>query len=399
MKEKINIIQFLPYFPPHKWGLETHAQERWFWREKKWYGDVINVVFDLWYFPSPPKKGERGGSDNLILIPAVEIIPTFPIPKFRKKEFRKILSELKNVISSDITCEKSKWIVVTRTRFFTSSFLWWIFAKRNKAKRVHIEHGSDYVKLSSKFKNKVAYLYDKTLSKRIFKKANILVWVSNACKDFIQKTMKINRKVNVIYRWLDFLKKSDELKKIQVENLHKKFWWKIILWYVGRLYQRKNVESLIYAYNNISRKNKNIQLIIVWDWEDLERLKKIKHNGSVYFTWWVSKYQAINLQKQFDIHIHSSNPWWWLATTLLQAMALWLFIVATPYEWAKEVIKDWVNGILLKSDTIEEIEKWIKKALENFESKREEYKIQNQKIINEKINWENNIEKYYNLLK
>jgi len=51
---KINIIQFLPYFPPHKWGLETVAEELAYHYVKAWYGEVINVTFDgrvsSWYF-------------------------------------------------------------------------------------------------------------------------------------------------------------------------------------------------------------------------------------------------------------------------------------------------------------------------------------------------------------
>jgi len=47
MSQKINIVQFLPYFPPHKGGLETHAQERAKWRVKKWYGKVINITSNI----------------------------------------------------------------------------------------------------------------------------------------------------------------------------------------------------------------------------------------------------------------------------------------------------------------------------------------------------------------
>jgi glycosyltransferase involved in cell wall biosynthesis len=57
---------------------------------------------------------------------------------------------------------------------------------------------------------------------------------------------------------------------------------------------------------------------------------------------------------------------WWFATTLLQAMQLWCFIIATPYEWANEVIENWKNGILLNDDKVETFKNWIIKALENL---------------------------------
>ena len=45
---KINLIQFLPYFPPHKWGLETVAEELWNYYAKNEYGKVLNINFDVW---------------------------------------------------------------------------------------------------------------------------------------------------------------------------------------------------------------------------------------------------------------------------------------------------------------------------------------------------------------
>ena len=38
----INLIQFLPYFPPHKWGLETVAEELWNYYAKNNYWEVLN---------------------------------------------------------------------------------------------------------------------------------------------------------------------------------------------------------------------------------------------------------------------------------------------------------------------------------------------------------------------
>ena len=38
----VNLIQFLPYFPPHKWWLETVAEELSFFYVKNEYGEVFN---------------------------------------------------------------------------------------------------------------------------------------------------------------------------------------------------------------------------------------------------------------------------------------------------------------------------------------------------------------------
>lgn len=404
--KRLNIIQFLPYFPPHKWGLETHAKQFWEKYRENNFWDVINIITDFDQKDKISKENQitfewksiwyiEKWVENLI-VPSFEIISNFPMYKIWSKEYKLIKQYLKT---------KKTDIVITRTRFFLTSLIWWLFARKNNLKWCHIEHGSDYVKLNSKFKSFIAKIYDKIIWKWIFKKADKLVWVSNACKDFVQKEF-INKKVEVIYRWMQFDLKSNE----KVENLKESYPGKIIVWFIWRLYKWKNIDTLIKAYYDLDENIKDkIQIVVVGEWEDFERLNKIdtenklqgelqskrKHPG-VYFTWWKSFQEAINLQKQFDIHFHTSSPGWWLATTLLQAMNLWCFIVSTPYEWAKEVVEDNKNGILLKNDSLKELKKWLIAWINSLD-KKENYSRENKKIIEEQFNWNENIKKYYNL--
>lgn len=381
MTKKINIIQFLPYFPPHKWWVETVWQEIGKYWCKKEYWSFINVVFDVW---QENKSNYELDWYKVHLLPSFDIIANFPFPKFWKKQFWVILKELKELQAD---------FVFTHTRFFLSSFIWWKFATKNSIKWVHIEHGSDYVKLWSKLKSKISYIYDKSIWNWIFKRADKLIAISSACKKFIL-TEFIDREIGVIYRGLDI-----ELnKEIQIENLKNKFDWKIIIWFVWRLLKWKNVDSLVNSYYLLNDNIKDkIQIVIVWDWEELNNLRQLDINNKIYFTWWKSFKEALLLQLQFDIHFHTSSPWWWLATTLLQAMYLWCFIIATPYEWADEVIINWVNWILIENDSVESIKKWIEVWIENI-VKKSEYSEINKKIINEKFDWNRNIEKIYEIL-
>ena len=398
MKEKINILQFTPYFPPHKWGVETVAEEIADYWTKKWYWEVINITFDVWQKSPHPQSlslvGERSIRSynqkwyKVFLIPSFDIIPNFPVPKFWKKDFWRVLKELRSYIS-----ENKNTRVVSHTRFFLSSFIAGIFARKNKLQWIHIEHGSDYVKLSSMLKSKISYIYDKIIWKWIFKRADKILAISEACKKFIIKEF-IVREVEVFYRGVVFSNKLPE-----VENLSEKFTWKKIIGFVGRLLKWKNVESLIIAYNNILKLEKeDIQLIIVWDWEDFNRLVELDKENTIYFTWSKSFEKALAYQQQFDIHIHPSSPWGGLATTLLQAMNYGCYIVATPNEWAKEVIVDWDNWILVKDDSVEEIQKWISEALIHFD-KKIEYSEKNQKIIENNFSWEKNIEVLFDKVK
>lgn len=409
--EKVNIIQFMPYFPPHKWWLETVWQEIWInWKKSDLWG-FLNVITSFEQEDNL-EKNEKIIFENEIIwykkdyiinlvIPSFEIINNFPIYKFWDKKTRFIFKYLKLYLQ-----ENKNIRVITHTRFFLPSLFWWIFARKNNLKWIHIEHWSDYVKLSSKLKTRLSIIYDKIFWKWIFKKADNILAISEACKNFINKEF-IDRDVNVFYRWLDI----PEIIK-EKEDLKEKFPNKIIIWYVWRLYKWKNVESLIKSFYLFDKNIKDkVQIVIVWDWEDFERLKKIdienniqgelqskREYPGVYFTWWQSFYDALSYQKQFDIHIHPSSPGWWLATTLLQAMSFWCFIIATPNEWANEVIEDNKNWILIKNDSIEEIKNAIEKSISELE-KKDDFAKNNLEIIEKNFKWEQNIINLYNLVK
>ncbi|PID87549.1 glycosyltransferase [Candidatus Gracilibacteria bacterium] len=398
MKDKINIIQFLPYYPPHKGGLETVAEDIGIYWEKNNLGNCINIItsfeqeeklekYEKIEFVGEIIGYKKDKVENLV-VPSLEIINNFPIYKIWSKKYKKIAKYLKAKIGK----EKENYRIITHTRFFLTSFLGGKFAIKNKVSWVHIEHGSDYVKLSSKFKSKVAYFYDRIIGKWIFKKVDKLSAISEACKNFILKEFK-NREIDVFYRGLNIPKKI-----IINENLKNKYRDKIIVGYIGRLYKWKNIFSLIEAYYLLGKNiQKKIQIVIVGDGEDYEKLKLQDKKKKIYFTGGKNFKEALAYQKQFDIHIHPSSPGGGLATTLLQAMHFGCFVVATPNEGAKEVIKDGINGILLKDDSVLEIKRGLIDSLENI-NKKEEFGQRNQEIIFEKFVWEKNILELYKFI-
>ncbi|MDD2907169.1 MAG: glycosyltransferase family 4 protein [Candidatus Gracilibacteria bacterium] len=393
---EINIIQFMPYFPPHKGGLETVGQEIGINWKKNNLGNFINIItsFNQELVLEQNEKifykneiiGYKKNDIIHLVIPSFEIINNFPMYKFWDKKTKLIFKYVKENILSETR-------VITHTRFFLTSLFGGIFARKNKIKWIHIEHGSDYVKLSSKLKTNLSIIYDKIFGKWIFKKADNVLAISEACKIFINNEF-VKREVNVFYRGIEI---SDNIKI--TENLKQKFNNKIIIGYIGRLYKWKNVESLIKSFYLLDNEIKEkIQFVIVGDGEDFLRLKRLDINNNIYFTGGKDFSDALSYQKQFDIHIHPSSPGGGLATTLLQAMYFGCFIVATPNEGAKEVIENNKNGILLKNDNFEEINFGIISAINNLDKKQIYSKI-NKEVIEKKFKRENNIINLYNLIK
>ena len=182
-----------------------------------------------------------------------------------------------------------------------------------------------------------------------------------------------------------------------MNSLKKKFPNKIIVGYIWRLYKWKNVDALCEAFSRLPAEIKDkLQLVIIWGGEEYDFLNA-QYSSEIYFTGALSFIESYTLQCDFDIHIHPSSPGGGLATTLLQAMNHGCMIVATPNEWAREVITDEKNGILLTDDSIEEIWKWIQKAYKKIALK-EEYAMKNKEILNEKFNMKKNIKKLYDLI-
>ena len=187
-----NILVFSPYYPPHLGGLENCADELNLYLTKN--GFEVTVLT-----PRLPKDSlEKETKYNAVKIwryPAWEIISNYPIPCFWNKKCREIY---RNVLSG-----KYDW-VFSHTRFFLTSFWAGLYAKKENIRWLHIEHGSDFVKLNSHFKSFLAKLFDWTLGRWILMSANKVMTVSLASAEFCKQLFS-NRKYEVIYRGVELV--------------------------------------------------------------------------------------------------------------------------------------------------------------------------------------------------
>lgn len=189
--QKFKVIQFLPYFPPHKGGVETVAEEWGKYFVKYGYGEVLNVIFSVGQETSDFEYTKNGC--RVVIIPAFDLINNFPFPKFWTSGFWKALRAARD-FNADI--------IQTHTRFFLSSLLGGAFAKWYKKKWVHVEHGSGYVVSDSALVRIFSKISDRTLGWWILKFSNTIVGISAACADFIQCEYG-RTDTKVIYRGLE----------------------------------------------------------------------------------------------------------------------------------------------------------------------------------------------------
>lgn len=386
--EKVNIIQFMPYFPPHKWWLETVWQEIWInWERNNLWG-FLNVITNF-NQENDLEKNEKiifewhiiwYKKDNIIhlVIPSFEIINNFPMYKFWDKKTGLIFNYLK------LSLQENKNIrVITHTRFFLPSLFWWIFARKNNLKWIHIEHWSDYVKLSSKFKSKLSVIYDKIFWKWIFKKADKILAISDACKNFINKEF-IDRDISVFYRWLEIpeiIKEKEDLKEKRDIKL-------VFIW---RLVSLKWVDYLIESYKELNIKN---ELIIIWDWEEKQNLEKLSKWSNINFLWFKNREFIIDYLSKNNCIVINPSYSEWMPTTVIEWLLSKNIFIASDVWWTKEISSN-SDLLLFEAWNKKQLKQKIFFAIDNYDDLKWKSYIE----INSKFSREQNIINLYNLIK
>lgn len=377
----MRVLVFCPYYPPHIGGLETHSDEF----NKHLAQNGAEVIVFTPNIPLTTNIEEiRYGRVKVIRYPAFEIIPNYPVPKFWNLEFWKSFTAL---FRSDSD------VVISRTRFFLSSLLALIYAKRTKTHWMHIEHGSDFVKLSSPLKSAIAKTYDLTFGRLIFRCSDLNISISKAVQKFVQKFDK--RSSPVIYRGIDF---SSIDTIIPDETIRQKYPGKIIMSTAARLYKWKGIEFTTEAIRNAPEAiQSKIIFLIMGDGEDFKRLQSLTRGLPIEMLGNLPREKVLAILKTSDIYVHSSLPGGGLSTSLLEAMYAGCAVIATRNEGADEII-DNNNGILIEMPTEALIRQNIITLVEN-DKKRYSYSKNARKDVSEKFFWKKSIEQYLEIFK
>lgn len=374
------ILVFSPYYPPHVGGLESFAEEL------NQYLVKNNFEVKVLTPRLPGESLEKEIRHNKVEIcryPAWEIIPNYPIPSFWNKKCREIFRS--------ILLERYDWII-SHTRFFLISFLAGIWAKKRKVKWLHIEHGSDFVKLNSFWKSWLAKVFDLTLGKWVLQKADEVVTVSAASADFCKQIFP-NRNYQVIYRGVDVNESVDNLE------IKEKYGNKSKILFAGRLIDGKGVVDLLKAVKKI--KQLNWVLFIVGDGPQKENLmeqtKKMGIDDKVIFFGQLERSVLLGILKIADIVVNPSYTEG-LPTVIVEAAKCGKAIVATDVGGTKEIIEDGKSGVLINpKDSLMLSEKL--EMLINDSSLRKKLGETAKKNTKNKFDWETSIRDYINILR
>ena len=362
---KKNIIQFTPYYPPHVWGLENVV----LWIHNNWtFGTSTVVTGDMW---------QVDYDEDIILLPSYELIPNFPVPLFWKIVFWKSLHSL--LKKDNISWET---IIITHTRFFLMSLVWKICSKIYWYKHIHIEHWSDYVKLSSRITSFIAFMYDKTFWWFTLSRTYKTLCISKASLEFTKNTLK-GKRVQVWKRWFDI--DNDILK--DTTQVH--------FVYIGRLVSLKGCDTLLHAYAKTRLANK---LYIIWDGEERDNLQVLCEDlwitKKVIFMWFLKNQDVRSFLKSKNNIVINPSYQEWMPTTVIEALATNNIVVASNVWGTTEISQLW-DLILFEAWNIKQLSDQMKYSQEKFT------RLQGLSFfhIKQNFSWEKSIVDLYNCMK
>lgn len=374
------ILVFCPYYLPHIGGLESHADE--FNKYLTLNGFEV-TVFTPRFPKDSPKIEIKYGNVEIIRFPAWEIIANYPVPCFWTKEFWVLWKNLKT--------KKYNW-VISRTRFFLTSVMALYFAKKNETRWLHIEHGSDFVKLNNPIKSNLGKFVDYTIGRYILKNATEVVANSKASADFCKKLY--------YFRDYKFIYRGVELG--QIENnieIQKRYKDKVKIIFAGRLIDGKGVRDLVEAVSKIYLGN--WVLLIIGDGPrkfDLEKyVNDLGLQSKIKFLGQLPRADLMGIINIGDIVVNPSYTEG-LPTSVIEAAICGKAIIATDVGGTREIIDDGKSGILISAKDIKILKNKIE-ILINNKKLREQLGQEASKKVKNSFNWKISIKKYINILK
>lgn len=373
----MKVLVFCPYYPPHAGGLESHADEFNKYLSQK---GVDITVFAPKLPTEAPENEIRHNNVKIIRFPAFEIISNYPLPKFWLLRFWKLFFAL---------FRKNFDIVISRTRFFNTSTLALIYARINKIKWIHIEHGSDFVKSGGKLSIIIARLYDYTFGKLVFLLADKIIANSKASAEFCKKIApKIN--CEIIYRGVETEKIELVQPNSELRNGYKN---DIIITFIGRLIDGKGVANLINAVEDIAG---NFKVFIIGDGpqrEDLEKLtKNIGLEEKIIFFGYKKFEEAIGILKISDIFVNPSLTEG-LPTSVIEAALCKKAIIATNVGGTPEIFTNEKSGFLIEPKDTQSLKNKLELLINNIDMHKKIGDAAYEEV-KDKFNWNKSIDKY-----
>lgn len=376
----MRILVFSPYYPPHIGGLESHADEFNKYLSQK---GVDITVFTPRLPLDTPEEELRHQNVRIYRFPAFELIHNYPVPKFWSRQFWKLL---RNAASPRPD------ILISRTRFFSTSLFALLFSKQKRIPLIHIEHGSDFAKFNSRIKTALGKWYDLLFGRAVLCSADIVIANSLASRAFVKKLS--GRDSTVIYRGVEI---DATPSSTTSTNTFTKKPEHIIVGFIGRLIDGKGAVDFLRALSAIRRET--ILGVFIGDGPErktLERMtKELSLSRNVVFLGHREHSETIALLRSFDIVVNPSYTEG-LPTTVIEAALCKKAIIATHVGGTTEIITGDNDGFLVPPGDIKKLQEKITYLVDHPDI-RKRFGERAFDAVHGKFDWNVSAEKYLHI--
>lgn len=365
------ILVFTTYFYPHFGGYEKNVEEL-FSRIAGRDGYEVDLIC---FNTENAENFEIKNNLNIYRVDCWNILGgTYALPKW--SSWKKIKKEL----------EKKEYVAVsTQTRFFFSSLLGFIYAKKRGIKLIHTERGTTFVKQGNLLVRILSYIFDQTIGRLIISGADVVTGVSEKACDF---TKKLGAKKPIkVFNGIDadFWKRDDAIEKKSK---------RINITFVGRIIEAKGVQDLLKTCEKMENKN-NLKINIVGEGNYLETLQRLGKKLSledVNFFGKKNHSEIVEILSGTDIFVNPSYTEG-LPTSVIEAGACGCAVIASNVGGTDEIITNGINGYIFEPKDNARLKEFLDDLMQN-EEKRKEFGDKLSQKVKEKFNWENIVDQY-----
>jgi len=233
----------------------------------------------------------------------------------------------------------------------------------------------------------IHFIHYKMISEEFKKYSDMVMAVSEFNKSHLVSNGLNSEKIKVIRNGVDVLKYDSVSREVARKKLNFGADEKVLL-FVGRHLPEKGLDFLIPTFNKVSKKYKNLKLVIIGD-DTLTFIYKqlASSNRNIIFPGRVPSETLIGYYKASDIFVLPSVWHEPQATVLYEAMAAGLPIVATSTGGTTELINLSKAGLLVNPKSIGELTNGIEKLL-NDGNMRKEFGKNGHEYVSRNHSWE-----------
>jgi len=181
-----------------------------------------------------------------------------------------------------------------------------------------------------------------------------VIAISEAVKEHLEKDFRVDRrKISLIYNGIDARKFIRDLRDEEKDRLKDRFGIRkdcSIIGTIARFTPDKGHDVLLYALYEILKQKPDVQLVFVGDGTErsriMEEVERLNLTGHVIFV--ESQVNTANILSIMDVFMFTPRRKEGLGIAILEALAAGKPVVATNVGGISSIVKDGVNGFLVR---------------------------------------------------